>query len=132
MTTVMKKGTNTKMKYQQGQTRLSSQYANFPSTSPRGAYIWRDDLTEGFLRYEFGGLIFGGASTRRGLFSEFYGILISKKLFFRTMRTMRKQFPVNWLTSGRFSAPKRGGVNNEKNGCLKWRDQGTMWRVCTR
>ena len=34
----------------------------------------RDDLTEGFLRYEFGGLIFGGAYTWRGLFSEFYGI----------------------------------------------------------
>ena len=32
---------------------------NFPSTSPRGAYIWRGDLTEGFLRYRFGGLIFG-------------------------------------------------------------------------
>ena len=31
---------------------------NFPSTSPRGAYFWRGDLTEGFLRYEFGGLIF--------------------------------------------------------------------------
>ena len=46
---------------------------NFPSTSPRGAYIWRGDLTEGFLRYEFGGLIFGGANTWRGLFSEFYG-----------------------------------------------------------
>ena len=30
---------------------------------PRGAYIWRGDLTEGFLRYEFGGLIFGGAYT---------------------------------------------------------------------
>ena len=29
---------------------------------------------EGFLRYEFGGLIFGGAYTWRGLFSEFYGI----------------------------------------------------------
>ena len=29
---------------------------------------------EGFLRYEFGGLIFGGAYTRRGLFSEFYSI----------------------------------------------------------
>ena len=28
---------------------------------------------EGFLRYEFGGLIFGGAYTWRGLFSEFYG-----------------------------------------------------------
>ena len=32
---------------------------NFPSTSPRGAYIWRGDLTEGFLRYRFEGLIFG-------------------------------------------------------------------------
>ena len=29
---------------------------------------------EGFLRYEFGGLIIGEAYTRRGLFSEFYGI----------------------------------------------------------
>ena len=34
---------------------------NFPSASPRGAYIRRGDLTEGFLRYRFGGLIFGGA-----------------------------------------------------------------------
>ena len=34
---------------------------NFQSTSPQGAYIWRGDLTEGFLRYQFGGLIFGGA-----------------------------------------------------------------------
>ena len=49
---------------------------NFPSTSPLGAYIWRGDLTEVFLRYEFGGLIFGGAYTWRGLFSEFYGILL--------------------------------------------------------
>ena len=32
---------------------------NFPSTSPRGAYIWRGDLKEGFLPYRFGGLIFG-------------------------------------------------------------------------
>ena len=24
-----------------------------------GAYIWRGDLTDGFLRYKFGGLIFG-------------------------------------------------------------------------
>ena len=28
---------------------------------------------EGFLRYRLGGLIFGGACTWRGLFSEFYG-----------------------------------------------------------
>ena len=37
---------------------------NFPSTSPQGAYIWRGDLTEGFLRYRFGGLTFGGAYFR--------------------------------------------------------------------
>ena len=42
---------------------------NFPSTSPRGAYIRRGDLTQGFLRYWFGGLIHGGA-----FFSEFYGV----------------------------------------------------------
>ena len=48
---------------------------NFASTSPRGAYIWRDDLTAGFLGHRFGGLIFGGAYTWTGLFSEFYGII---------------------------------------------------------
>ena len=26
---------------------------------PPAAYIWRGDLTEGFFRYDFGGLIFG-------------------------------------------------------------------------
>ena len=46
-----------------------------PSTSPPGAYIRTGDLTECFLRYNFGGLIFGGAYKWRGLFSEFYGIL---------------------------------------------------------
>ena len=51
---------------------------NFPSTSPRGAYIWRGDLTEGFLRYRFGGFIFGGAYTWRGLFSEFYCMYLGK------------------------------------------------------
>ena len=45
---------------------------NFPSTSTRGAYIWRGDLTERFLCYRFGGLTFGGAYTWRGLF---FGIL---------------------------------------------------------
>ena len=38
---------------------------NFPGTSPRGAYIWRGDLTEGFLRYRF-----GGAYIWRGLYME--------------------------------------------------------------
>ena len=39
---------------------------NFPSTTPRGAYIWRGDLTEGFLA-----LPVWGAYTWRGLFLEF-------------------------------------------------------------
>ena len=39
---------------------------NFPSTSTRGAYIWRGDFTEGFLGYRFGWLILGA-----GLFSDF-------------------------------------------------------------
>ena len=30
------------------------------------SYIWRGDLTEGFLRYVFGGLIFGAADTWEG------------------------------------------------------------------
>ena len=37
---------------------------NFPSTSPRGAYIWRGDLTEGFLCYWCGRLIHRGAYFR--------------------------------------------------------------------
>ena len=48
---------------------------NFPSTSPRGAYIWRGDLTEVFLCYRFGGLIFGGAYTWWGLFRNFTVVL---------------------------------------------------------
>ena len=32
-----------------------------PCTSPWGAYIRRGNLTEGFLHYDFKGLIFGGA-----------------------------------------------------------------------
>jgi len=54
---------------------------NFPSTSPRGAYNWRGDLTEGFLRYRIGGFIFGWAYTWRGLLSEFYGIYAVRCLF---------------------------------------------------
>ena len=48
-------------------------FGNFSSTSPWGAYIWRGDLLEGFLRYQLGGLILFW----RGLFSEFYGISLT-------------------------------------------------------
>ena len=52
---------------------------NFPTTSPRGAYIWRGDLTEGFLRYQI-----GGAYIWRGLYMEglIFGILRYFSLFF--------------------------------------------------
>ena len=44
-----------------------------PSTSPPGSLYSEERLNGGFLRYNFGGLIFGGACTWTGLFSEFYG-----------------------------------------------------------
>ena len=59
--------------------------SKFHVQAPRGAYIQRSDLTEGFLHYDFEGLIFGGAHTWRGLFSEFYGryepYLVQKSLY---------------------------------------------------
>ena len=42
-------------------------------------YIRRGGCNGGFLRYEFVGPIFGGAYTRRDLFSEFYGILSKRE-----------------------------------------------------
>ena len=45
---------------------------------------------EGFLGYRFGGLIFGGAYTWRGLFSEFYGIRGLTKLQRRQQRECQK------------------------------------------
>ena len=47
--------------------------AIFQLQAPPGAYIWRGDLTEGFLRYRFGGFIFGGA-----YFRNFTVILLQK------------------------------------------------------
>ena len=35
----------------------------FQVQAPRGAYIRRGNLTEGFLLYNFGGLVFGRAYT---------------------------------------------------------------------
>ena len=50
---------------------------NFPSTRLWGVYIWRGDLTEGFLRYRFGGLIHGGAYFRNFTVSVVSSCLIS-------------------------------------------------------
>ena len=50
---------------------------NFPSTSSWGACIWRGDLTEGFLHCCFGGRIFGGAYTLRGVFFTVFIFFLS-------------------------------------------------------
>ena len=39
-------------------------WGQFSKYHNRGAYIWRGDLTEGFLRYRFGELMFVGAYFR--------------------------------------------------------------------
>ena len=44
---------------------------NFPSTNPQGVYIWRGDLTEGFLHYWFGGLYLEGPIHGSAYFRNF-------------------------------------------------------------
>ena len=56
---------------------------------PGGGLYLEGRFNGGFLRYEFGGLIFGGAYTWRGLFLEFYGI-------WRELPTLYFEF--NWKT----------------------------------
>ena len=89
-----------------------------PNISPRGAYIWRDDLTEGFLRYRFAGgglylegLIHGGGySSNFTVFSAFSpqnvwskdskqnDIRILKPFFNTTdIDVLKKSFSVHWL-----------------------------------
>ena len=45
---------------------------------PQGAYILRGDATEGFWRYEFAGLMFVGAYTRRAYFRNFTVFLLKE------------------------------------------------------
>ena len=47
--------------------RAISKYKS-PGREGGWAYIWKGYLTEGFLRYEFGGLIFGGANIEELIF----------------------------------------------------------------
>ena len=44
---------------------------NFQVHAPRGAYIWRGDLTEDFLRYKFGELVFVGLIHGRAYLRNF-------------------------------------------------------------
>ena len=54
--------------------------AIFQVQASGGAYIRRGDLTEGVLRYRFGGLIFGGAYFRN--FTVCYSRLVAKSASF--------------------------------------------------
>ena len=45
--------------------------AVFQVQAPGGAYIWRDDLMEGFLRYRFGGIYLEGLLHGQAYFPNF-------------------------------------------------------------
>ena len=62
----------------------------FQVQAPRRTYIRRGDLTEGFLRYDFGELIFRAAYTWRGLFSKFYGISVVLDIVGRHLAPLAK------------------------------------------
>ena len=52
---------------------------NFQVQAPKGAYFWRGDLTEDFLRYEFGGgggLYFEGVIHGRAHFRNFTVVML--------------------------------------------------------
>ena len=53
---------------------------NFPSTSSLGAYIWRGDLTEGFLRYRFWGAYIWSGLYMEGLIFGISRYISSDKL----------------------------------------------------
>ena len=89
---------------------------NFPITSPRGAYIWKGDLTEGFLRYRFGGLIFGGACFRISRYLVRLKILEWIKLLRRHLHQIRG----NW-TRGNFI------TNSSVNSLLITRKRMQWW-----
>ena len=86
---------------------------NFQVQAPRGAYIWRGDLTEGFLRFEFGGLIVGGAYTWRGLFSELYGISLSQGEQRRLKTTLYRN---DFVLTRPLLSPVRSSCNRQSRG----------------
>ena len=69
----------------------------FQVQAPRGAYIRRGDLTEGFLHYDFGGLIFGGAFTWRGLFMDNTQWYTSHPRVMVTNVTLNDRILVTWV-----------------------------------
>ena len=74
---------------------------NFQVQPPGGAYIWRGDLTEGFLLYEFGGLVFGGAYFRN--FTAFSTKVLIEEANFRLLLETGPQIYVRIQTMRRLT-----------------------------
>ena len=72
-----------------------------------GAYIWRGDVMEGFLRYEFGEIIFGGAYFRNFIF-----ILVECLIFTNVFTSMHIIFLKNLIFK---NVNLGGGVNFENS-----------------
>ena len=63
---------------------------------------------------------------QRGSLRALAGIYLNfKKIIFGTMRTTRKQFPVNWLTSGRLAFTIQRAKARRRQQIKKWRHK---WR----
>ena len=58
-----------------------SSESNFLVQAPRGAYIWRGNLTDGFLRYEFWGLYMEGLIFRILQYRQAKKRVFSKQVF---------------------------------------------------
>ena len=68
---------------------------NFQVQARRGAYIWRGELTESFLRYEFRGLIFGGAYFRNSTINLEFCSVSPQKTIFANIEGSMGQTPKN-------------------------------------
>ena len=104
-------------------------WGQFPNTSSPapGAYIWRDDLTEGFLRFEFGGLTHGGAYFRN--FTVFSNV---PHLLFTRLKVFSTTLGHNTLYFWPLSATEiRSLVHSRSNDCLRtllmYKDNFSKW-----
>ena len=98
--------------------------ANSKYKSPPGAYIRSGDLTEGFLRYDFGGLIFEGTYTWRGFFSELYGTLSSGSSLVKARTCARDPVQQHF-----FSVPY--GISTEAHAWHIGKEHTNLMNSCT-
>ena len=76
------------------------------------------------MRYRFGGLIFGGAYTWRGLFSEFYGTLSSGSSLVKGRTCARDPVQQHF-----FSVPY--GISTEAHACHIGKEHTNLMNSCT-